>query len=75
MSDDADLELIPRTVRDKLDRVGIKLHLREWQLLSLEERRLLRDEPCASQAEVNLYRARLTNMVQARTGNGPESLR
>jgi hypothetical protein len=74
MSDDADLELIPRSVRDKLDRVGIKLHLREWQLLSLEERRLLRDEPCTSPAEANRYRARLTNMVKARTGNMPESL-
>jgi hypothetical protein len=74
MSDDADLELIPRAVRDKLDRVGVKLHLREWQLLSLEERRFLRDEPCGARTEADRYRELLTRMVRARTGRAPESL-
>jgi hypothetical protein len=74
MSDETDLELIPRAVRDKLDRVGIKLHLREWQLLSLEDRRSLRDAPCASQTEADRYRDRLTQIVRARTGKAPERL-
>ena len=30
-------------MRDKLDRVGIKLHLKQWELLTLDERRRLRD--------------------------------
>jgi hypothetical protein len=74
MSDAADLELIPRSVRDKLDRVGIKLHLREWQLLSLDERCFLRDQPCTAAAEVGRYRERLEEMVRTRTGRAPERL-
>jgi hypothetical protein len=41
-----DLEFIPRAVRDKLNRVAIKLHWREWQALTLEERRELYEMPC-----------------------------
>ena len=36
------LELMPRGVRDKLDRVGIKLHLAEWEQLTMTEREQLR---------------------------------
>ena len=68
----ADLELIPRSVRDKLDRVGIKLHLKEWQQLSIEERILLRDAACGDNAEAETYRIRLVEMVQARTGRTPD---
>jgi hypothetical protein len=74
MSDAAELELIPRAVRDKLDRVRIKLHLREWQLLSLDERRSLRDAACGSPAEVQAYRGQLTEMVLRRTGKEPQDL-
>jgi hypothetical protein len=69
------LDLIPRAVRDKLDRVGIKLHLKEWQQLSLEERAELRDLPCAGAEEVGFYRQRLEAMVCFRTGQLPEKLR
>ena len=44
--DATDLEFIPRAVRDKLNRVAIKLHWREWQALTLEERRELYEMPC-----------------------------
>lgn len=75
MVDDADdLTLIPRGVRDKLDRVGIKLHLREWDLLSQEERRLLRDGPCSHTEEIESYRRRLDEMIQRRTGRPPQRL-
>ena len=69
-----DLELMPRSVRDKLDRVGIKLHLREWALLSLDERRRLVDTPCASDAEAAAYATALDALVTRYTGKAAERL-
>jgi hypothetical protein len=69
-----ELELIPRSVRDKLDRIGVKLHLRDWQRLSIAERQVLRDQPCAADADAARYRADLERMVRARTGHGLEPL-
>jgi hypothetical protein len=69
-----DLELMPRSVRDKLDRVGIKLHLREWALLALEERRRLVDAPCDSDEEAARYAADLDALVQRHTGHAAERL-
>lgn len=68
------LELMPREVRDKLDRAGIKLHLVEWQQLTLSERADLRDRPCASEAEVASYRAALSALVRERCGKEPDVL-
>lgn len=72
--DQEDLELMPRSVRDKLDRVGIKLHLRDWQKLSLSERQDLVRRPCESSDEAELYRRNLEDMIRRRTGNAPEYL-
>ncbi|MGD9763628.1 MAG: nitrate reductase associated protein [Candidatus Binatia bacterium] len=69
-----DLELIPRAVRDKLDRTGIKLRLREWSLLAREERQRLVDAPCQSAAEVASYATLLDRMVRARSGRLPDRL-
>jgi hypothetical protein len=69
-----DLELIPRSVRDKLDRVGIKLHLRDWQKLSLEERGDLVRQPCTSSDEIDHYRKNLEGLIRRRTGSAPEYL-
>lgn len=69
-----DLELMPRGVRDKLDRVGIKLHLREWALLTLDERRWLVAEPCASDAEAARYAAAIDALVVRYTGKAAERL-
>ena len=74
MTDD-DLALVPRSVRDKLDRVGIKLHLQEWQLLTLPERRFLVDAACESPADVDHYRTELSALIRLRTGRDPELLR
>lgn len=71
----ADLELIPRSVRDKLDRIGVKLHLKEWQQLPLQERVQLRDLPGDSTAEIDAYRRCLEEMVYRRTGSLPEKLK
>jgi hypothetical protein len=72
MTDD-DLTLMPRSVRDKLDRVGIKLHLQEWAMLSLEERRLLADAPCEGD-DIARYVMVLEAMVRARCGKAPDRL-
>lgn len=69
-----DLELMPRSVRDKLDRVGIKLHLREWALLTVDERRRLVEAPCGSDAEAAHYAAALDALVRRRTGRAAERL-
>lgn len=69
-----DLTLIPRSVRDKLDRVGIKLHLEEWELLTIEERRRLVEQPCESAADLECYRAELTALIRRCTGREPDLL-
>jgi hypothetical protein len=74
MADDEDLALIPRAVRDKLDRVGIKLHLQDWQRLTLDERRHLVDQPCTSPDELARYRSDLIALVRRRSGRDPDRL-
>jgi len=66
------LELIPRAVRDKLDRVRIKLHLKEWQALTLAERRHLCDLPCNSLEDVRRYAAEVDELVRRVTGKPAE---
>jgi hypothetical protein len=68
------LELMPRGVRDKLDRCGFKLHLAEWQALSTAERERLRDLPCASSEEIARYAGEVDQMVRRITGNAPERI-
>jgi hypothetical protein len=71
---DDDLELMPRSVRDKLDRVGIKLHLREWALLSRDERRRLVEAPCASDDEAARYAAAVDALTVRYTGRAADRL-
>ncbi len=74
MTDDSELLLMPRIVRDKLDRVGIKLHLKDWQRLGLEERRRLCDQPCEAPVELERYRRELETLIRQRIGGTPEYL-
>ena len=67
-----DLSLIPRAVRDKLDRVGIKLHLHEWLLLSLKDRRNLCEHRCDEPSEVTAYAALVERLVVDATGRAPD---
>jgi hypothetical protein len=68
------LTLMSRAIRAKLDRVGIKVHLREWQALTLEERAQLRDAPCEGSEDVARYAALVDALVSRRTGTTPERL-
>jgi hypothetical protein len=69
------LELMPRSVRDKLDRSGIKLHLKDWQAMSMTEREQLRDQACHSANEVSRYAATVEELVVRVTGRPPEYLK
>jgi hypothetical protein len=69
------LELIPRSVRDKLDRVGFKVHLAEWQAMSMAERERLRDLPCARSDEVARYAGEVEQLVRRITGKPPEKIK
>lgn len=72
MADEPDaLWLIPRDVRDKLDCIGVKLHLREWQELSFVQRQRLCDEPCGSADAAARYSA----LLRAMLGREPEPLK
>lgn len=71
MSEEPDpLWLIPRDVRDKLDRIGVKVHLREWQALSRAQRQRLCDHPCQSAADGARFAALLRDLL----GHAPEPL-
>ncbi len=57
------LELIPLSVRHKLDCAEVKLHLPQWQALSIEERDELLHAPCRTGDEVRDYRELLNRMI------------
>lgn len=69
-----DLELMPRPLRDKLDRVGIKLHLAQWQALSLPRRRELVALPCESPEEIRRYDEHLTALLLREQGCPPDRI-
>jgi hypothetical protein len=71
---DEDLTLMPRSVRDKLDRVGIKLHLKEWAMLSLDERRQLLEAPCDTPDAQRHYVEALEALLRARCDKAPDRL-
>lgn len=62
------LRCIPMQIRMKLDTCGIKLKLPQWNQFSQHDRQLLVDLPCEAEADVEVYRATLQKLVQARTG-------
>jgi hypothetical protein len=72
---DESLELIPRSVRDKLDRVEIKLHLKDWQRMTLADRVRLRDLACGTEAETAAYRCEVERLVLLLTGAPAKGIR
>jgi len=69
------LDLMPRTVRDKLDRVGIKLHLEQWQRLPMAERERLRDLPCEQADDVTRYATTVEQLVIGLSGQPPDRIK
>lgn len=58
-----DLRCIPMAVRFKLDRVGVKLSLKQWARIGLAGRRKLASLDCETQDSIVQYRRDLTSMV------------
>jgi len=69
---EAALVLMSRAIRDKLDRVRIKLHLQEWQALTIDERIRLRDTACDTPDEIARYATLIEELVRRRTGRAPD---
>lgn len=70
----ATLRCIPMAVRFKLDRIGIKLSLRQWSRFTHDDRQTLLDAPCATAGEVELYYRRLADLVRLRSSEEPAPL-
>ena len=68
-----DLSLIPLSIRYKLDRAEIKLHLTQWQKISIDDRQRLLDTPCSNAIEVATYRALLLEIIERYFSEPPTS--
>ncbi|WP_219933450.1 nitrate reductase associated protein [Caulobacter vibrioides] len=66
------LRCIPMIVRFKLDRVGVKLTLRQWSQLGRAERERLVLQACDAPDEAAAYRASLIADLFARTDQQPD---
>lgn len=62
------LRCIPMQVRLKLDTCGIKLKLPQWHSFNAQERQMLVDLPCDTEAEIQHYRDNLKQLVYDHTG-------
>lgn len=65
---------IPMAVRFKLDRVGVKLTLRQWSRMTRDDRAALLGMPCTIDAEVEAYRETLCILIRERAGEEPSVL-
>lgn len=61
------LHCIPMSVRLRLDQVGIKLSLRQWNRIPSPARRALVERPCNTAAEMRLYKEYLVSQIEAHT--------
>jgi hypothetical protein len=68
------LRCIPMQVRFNLDTCGVKLKLHHWNHLTIDERQTLISAGCSTEAEIQAYRSRLQQWVQAHTGETPADL-
>jgi hypothetical protein len=58
------LRCIPMSVRMKLDQMGIKLSLKQWNKLPPTERRQLVESPCDNPSETESYKEFLISLIQ-----------
>jgi|GEM_PF-3837092 len=68
------LEWLPLALRFKLDRLRIKLHLKQWQAFTLEDRQQLLRQPFASQEQRDAFHRSLRQCLQAAVGEALEPL-
>jgi len=68
------LYCIPMSVRLKLDVVGVKVSLKQWNKLARGERDQLLLGPCDTLSDRRAYRDQLVAAIEARTGDKPSEL-
>jgi hypothetical protein len=68
------LACVPMAVRRKLDRVGVKVSLEQWQTLAQHERLAICHLPTDSDEERNALKTFLEETVQARSGAAIKAL-
>ena len=68
-----DFSLIPLSIRYKLDRAEIKLHLSQWQKISIDDRQRLLETPCGTATELTTYRALLLELIERYFSEPPTS--
>src|SRR5579871_2893685 len=68
------LYCIPMSVRLKLDQVGVKVSLKQWNRLPREARDALLERPCGTPEEQRAYRDYLASAILERTGEPPQAL-
>ncbi len=66
------LRCIPMSVRLKLDQVGIKLSLKQWNRLAAPERQQLIDRPCGMSAEAASFKEYLVRLIETQTRSAVE---
>ena len=68
------LACVPMAVRRKLDRVGVKVSLEQWQALAQHERLAICHLPTDSDEERGAVRTFLEETVRARSGTAAKAL-
>lgn len=68
------LACVPMAVRRKLDRVGVKVSLQQWQALAQHERLAICHLPTASDEECGVLRGFIEETVRARSGAATKAL-
>ncbi len=68
------LSCLPMGARRKLDRLGIKVGLEQWQHLSRAERLMICHAPAASDEEAEALRLFINEVTLARSGTAPKEL-
>jgi hypothetical protein len=66
------LHCIPMSVRMKLDQVGIKLSLKQWNRLPEAQRQALIDRPCGDPGQTGAYRQFLSEAIETHTRSAVE---
>jgi hypothetical protein len=68
------LACVPMAVRRKLDRVGVKVSLEQWQALAQHERLAICHLPTTSDDECGALKTFLEETVRARSGTAAKAL-
>ncbi len=68
------LDCVPMTVRRKLDRIGLKVHLAQWQALSQGERLAVCHLPAQDADECEALRTFIVESVKRTSGEEPKDL-